>query len=230
MLRAAFLPFRTRGGSIASNTDDDFWTAAQTRGGWWSLPVERTSHSAAPARSSVAAPKQAPAAVATTEFSGSAADFPFHFLPVISQAFRDGSLANLPWLQELPDVLTTAMWSSWVEINPRTAERLGIQQGDLVEIASEHGSLGAPAVLSPGIAPDVVAMPVGQGHENFGRFASGRGANPLPILAPLAERETGSLAWAATRVKLSRAGGPEQARLVLFAGGMSGFPHKEEPR
>ena len=88
----------------------------------------------------------------------------------------------------------------------------------------------AAAILSPGIAPDMVAMPVGQGHENFGRFASGRGANPLSILAPLAERETGSLAWAATRVKIARVGGPEQAKLVLFSGGLSGFPHEEERR
>jgi hypothetical protein len=44
------------------------------------------------------------------------------------------------------------------------------------------------------------------------------------------EHNTGSLAWAATRVKLTRVGGPEQAKLVLFAGGMSGFPHEEESR
>ena len=127
-------------------------------------------------------------------------------------------------------MLTSAMWSSWVEMNPKTGERLGIGQGDLVEIASPQGSVRAAAILSPGIAPDMVAMPVGQGHENFTRFASGRGVNPLSILAPLTETETGSLAWAATRVKLTRAGGPEHARLVLFAGGMSGFPHEEERR
>ena len=172
--------------------------------------------------------KHAPMAMAAPEFAGAAGDFPFYFLPYVSQSFGDGSLAHLPWLQELPDVLTSAMWSSWVEINPKTGERLGIQQGDLVEIASQQGSVRAPAVLSPGIAPDMVAMPVGQGHENFSRFASGRGANPLSILAPLTEHETGSLAWAATRVKLARAGGPEQAKLMLFAGGMSGFPHEEE--
>jgi hypothetical protein len=76
----------------------------------------------------------------------------------------------------------------------------------------------------------MLAMPVGQGHTNFGRFASGRGANPLSILAPLTEEKTGSLAWAATRVKLKRVGGPEEARLILFAGGMSGFPHEEDRR
>jgi molybdopterin-containing oxidoreductase family iron-sulfur binding subunit len=119
------------------------------------------------------------------------------------------------------------MWSTWVEINPKTAERLKIRQGDLVEIGSQHGSLQAPALVSPGIAPDVVAMPVGQGHKNFGRYASHRGSNPLSILAPLAEPATGSLAWAATRVKITRVG---EGKLILFAGGMSRFPHETEPR
>ncbi len=226
MLRAAFVPLRTRGGSIDAKTDDDFWDAAQTQGGWWGA----SSPAHTPPPSSSPAVKPAPMAAAEPEFAGSAADFPFYFLPYPSQSFGDGSLAHLPWLQELPDVLTSAMWSSWVEINPKTAEQQGIKPGDLVEIASQQGSLRAAAVLSPGIAPDMVAMPVGQGHENFGRFASGRGANPLGLLAPLAEHATGSLAWAATRVKITRAGGPEQAKLILFAGGMSGFPHEENHR
>ena len=224
MLRAAFVPLRTRGGSIDAKTDDDFWDAAQTQGGWWS------GSSAAAPSSPLVAPQHAPMAMAEPQFAGAAGDFPFYFLPYASQQFGDGSLAHLPWLQEMPDVLTSAMWSSWVEMNPKTGERLGIGHGDLVEIASPQGSVRAAAVLSPGIAPDMVAMPVGQGHENFTRFASGRGANPLSILAPLTETETGSLAWAATRVKVTRVGGPEQARLILFAGGMSGFPHEEERR
>jgi len=233
MLRAAFVPLRARSGSINTKTDDEFWETVQEQGGWWSVPSTGPTagaRSAASTSSPVAAARHAPRALAAPEFAGAAGDFPFYFLPYVSQSFGDGSLAHLPWLQELPDVLTTAMWSSWVEINPKTGERLGIRHGDLVEITSQQGSVRAPAVLSPGIAPDMVAMPVGQGHENFSRFASGRGANPLSILAPLAEHETGSLAWAATRVKLARAGGPEQAKLVLFAGGMSGFPHEEEPR
>ena len=38
MLRAAFVPLRTRAGSIDAKTEDDFWDAAQTQGGWWSAP------------------------------------------------------------------------------------------------------------------------------------------------------------------------------------------------
>ena len=164
-----------------------------------------------------AAVPPAPTAWHAPVLDGNAAEYPFHFLPFASQAFLDGSLAHLPWLQELPDPLTTAMWSSWVEINARTAEQLGIAAGDLVEIASTAGSLRAPVVISPGIGPNAVAMPVGQGHETFTRYASGRGANPLAILAPVAEPATGQLAWAATRVKITKVADADGS-LILFAG------------
>lgn len=179
-----------------------------------------------------APPAQEPAAVGTAgvagpvplsvawtspQLDGAASEYPFHFLPYASQALLDGSLAHLPWLQELPDPLTTAMWSSWVEINLHAAERLGIADGDIVEIASAHGTLRSPVVISPGIGPEVVAMPVGQGHEHFTRYASGRGANPLAILAPVVEPTTGQLAWAATRVKVTKVGEADGS-LILFAG------------
>ncbi len=149
------------------------------------------------------------------EFAGDEREFPFHLLPYPSLFLYDGSLAHLPWMQEAPDPLSTAMWGSWVEINPRTAVKLGIQQGDLVEVTSAQGSFRAPALLYPGIRPDTLGVPFGQGHENYTRYASHRGANPFSILAPLTEPETGSLAWAATRVKIARVG---KGKLVLFGG------------
>ena len=171
--------------------------------------------------------RRSPAAYSEPRFEGDAATYPFHFLPYESVAFGDGSAAHLPWLQELPDPLTSAMWSSWVELNPQTAAKLGVRDGDVMEIASPQGSLRAPAVIFPGIAPDVVAMPVGQGHDTFTRYASKRGANPIAILAPATEPETGALAWAATRVKLARVGGPDGS-LIMFAGEIREHPHGHE--
>ena len=149
-------------------------------------------------------------------FDGDASQYPFHFLPYESQQFGNGSAAHLPWLQEMPDPMTSAMWSSWVELNPKTAERLGIALGDIVEVASSVGALRAPAFLNPGLAPDIIAMPVGQGHATYTRYASGRGVNPVELLAPVTHAETGTLAWAATRVKVARVGEPD-GTLVLFS-------------
>ena len=198
---------------LPSTSDFDAWTDAQEKGGWWgTLPARLTAPASAPAT-------RTPMAFVEPRFDGDASQYPFNFLPYASNAFLDGSLAHLPWLQEMPDPLTSAMWSSWIEINPTTAARLGIALGDVVEVASAHGTLRTAALVSPGIAPDLVAMPVGQGHQSFTRYASGRGENPIELLAPLTEPETGSLAWAATRVRITRVGGPD-GRLILFAGGM----------
>jgi anaerobic selenocysteine-containing dehydrogenase len=160
----------------------------------------------------------------TAAFDGEPGQYPFYFLPFSSQAFLDGSTAHLPWLQEMPDPMSTAMWSTWVEINPQTASKLGIGDADMVEIASAHGSIHAPALISPGIAPDVIAMPTGQGHETFTRYASGRGSNPVKVLAPVVEPETGALAWAATRVKVTRIGEPK-GELIRYGGALREFEH-----
>jgi len=36
--------------------------------------------------------------------------YPFHLIPAVSASLRDGRPANLPWLQESPDPLTTVVW------------------------------------------------------------------------------------------------------------------------
>jgi anaerobic selenocysteine-containing dehydrogenase len=167
------------------------------------------------------APKGAPLrSVEYTDpvFDGDAAQYPYHFLPFASQALYDGSLAHLPWLQEMPDPMSSAMWCSWVEINEIKAGELGIEMGDLIEVTSTQGSIRAHAFLNPGIAPDAVAMPVGQGHTNFTRYATDRGVNPIAILAPATVPETGTLAWSATRVKIAKVGGPDKDGLILFGG------------
>jgi anaerobic selenocysteine-containing dehydrogenase len=140
---------------------------------------------------------------APPRFAGDEKQFPLHLQVYPSTAFRDGRGAPLPWLQQLPDPMTTVVWDSWVEINPATAASLGISQGDLVEVTSPRGALRLPAVIYPGIRPDMVAIPLGQGHKGGGRYARDRGVNPLALLA-LNEGSEQHAAWNATRVRLAR--------------------------
>ena len=209
MLAASF-------GMLPSATADaDAWTDAQAKGMWsGALPAGLARQPGAATKASAGTH-----AFEAPRFDGDAAQYPFHLLPYPSIAFLDGSLAHLPWLQEMPDPLTSAMWSSWVEINPSTAEKLGLGDGDVVEVGSSQGTIRSAAVITPGIAPDIIAMPVGQGHRFFTRYASGRGANPMELVAGITESTTGALAWAATRVRISRVGPPD-GRLILFAGGI----------
>lgn len=132
-------------------------------------------------------------------------DFPLQLQIYPSPVFHDGRGAPLPWLQQLPDPMTTVVWGSWVEINPQTAARLGIAHGDLVEVRSAAGAMRLPAVLYPGIRPEVVASPVGQGHQGMGRYADGRGVNPT-VLSVAGKRSLTPVMPAVVPVSVRRLG------------------------
>jgi anaerobic selenocysteine-containing dehydrogenase len=205
---------------------DDGWTAAQKQSGWWGeLPRGASVTPGSPERN------PQPARFTAPTFNGDESTFPYQLLPYPSAAFVDGSTAHLPWLQELPDPITSAMWSSWIELNPKTAETLGIGTGDVVRVRSTAGSVQVPAFINPAIAPDIVAMPVGQGHTNYTRYASKRGQNPIELLADVTHAETGTVAWAATRVSLARTGDPDGSLIMFSARGqLRESPHEGETR
>ena len=141
---------------------------------------------------------------AKPDFIGNEKEFPLHLQVYPSTAFYDGRGASLPWLQQLPDPMTTVVWDSWVELNPKTAAELGISFGDLVEVISPQGSVRVPAVIYPGIRPDLAAIPLGQGHRDRGRYAKARGANALALVAVIMEGTKPQPAWNATRVRIKR--------------------------
>jgi anaerobic selenocysteine-containing dehydrogenase len=128
----------------------------------------------------------------------------FFFIPFVSPTLAEAG-ANKPWLQELADPTTTVMWNTWVEINPKTAEELGIEDDDVVRITSKAGSVEASVYKYPAIRPDTIAMPFGQGHTAYGQFAQGRGANPADLLGANFN-EAGDVVFAGTKVKLEKTG------------------------
>ena len=192
-------------GSVRAANDKLFWNTILQRGGWWDTNARGETHDPRSGQYSFPTAAQTP----STGGSGN-----FHLIPFETTGITDGSGADLPWLQATPDPITTATWQTWIEINLKKAEELGIKEGDVVEVTSEQGSIEALAYPHPGISPDVVAIPVGQGHKGGGRYSKDRGANVLSILSPVTESETGALAWAATRVNVRRTG--EWIRLPKF--------------
>ncbi len=133
-----------------------------------------------------------------------------------SIAHFDGRGANRPWLQELPDPMTHITWGNWVEIHPQSAEKLGIAEGSIVKISSSHGAVEAPAHLYEGIRTDTVALPIGQGHSDFGRYARGQGKNPVSLLSALGDEKPVNATEAAYAVRLEVV--PAHSRLASTAG------------
>jgi anaerobic selenocysteine-containing dehydrogenase len=125
--------------------------------------------------------------------------YTLHLYPSIT--LFDGRRANKSWLQEAPDPMTTVAWQTWIEIHPHTAAKLGVKDGDLVTVSSPAGAVEALVYVYPAILEGVVAMPVGRGHKQYGRFARGQGSNPIQLLAP----QSGD-ALAAVRVSIQPTG------------------------
>ena len=205
-------------GSFTAPEINAFSAYFQQHGGWW-----RDTELAAPAGGGVLAGElQLDAA----EFAG---EGEFFFLPYLSPTLGESG-ANKPWLQELADPTTTVMWSSWIEINPETAHELGITNDDIVKIVSEAGEVEAPVYLYPAIRPDVIAMPFGQGHTAYGRYAQGRGANPLNVLGAHFN-EAGDLSFAGMRVRVEKTGARKElarleSRIGVYGEGLGEGEHR----
>lgn len=193
-LRAAMLQNKAALGGSGMD-DDTFWNETLSKG-----IVKLAGTTAALSGKAGAAGLKLPAPAGEDE------QYPLHLIPGVNISLRDGRHTNQPWLQESPDPLTTIVWDSWVEIHPRKAAELHISEGDILEVTSRTGSIRAQAYLFPGIHPDAISIPLGQGHEALGRYAKGYGVNPFQIMDAVFDKETGELAMHETRVKVSKTG------------------------
>ena len=133
-----------------------------------------------------------------------------------SPSLYDGRGANKAWLQELPDPTTKVTWGTWIELHPDTAAKLGVKTGDPVKLTSESGSIEAPAYVWRGVRPDVVAVPLGNGHTSYGRFAKTVGVNALALLTPAQDAASGALAYFGTRVQAARGAAPLQLSMTQY--------------
>ncbi|MHB1006369.1 MAG: molybdopterin-containing oxidoreductase family protein [Chloroflexota bacterium] len=227
-------------GSVRGGSVGEVFTALLSKGGWWSDPstqVPNVDQGAVQGNLKYEDPR----------FDGDASTYPFYLQVYEPTALGEGRYAIVPWMQELPDPMTTVVWGSWVEMNPVTVQKMGLSEGDLVEIESPRGKVRAPIYAYPGIAPDVIAIPLGQGHTAYGRkpveqnqiieqtinhrgrnpqwiLETSRGANPMSILAPTLDSQAGALAYQATRVKVTKTG--VAARMVTIEGLSKKLPGK----
>jgi molybdopterin-containing oxidoreductase family iron-sulfur binding subunit len=189
---------------LASEDFESFWRDTLRRGGVWtefagSLTEEAAKREPKPSL----APQVFDFAFREARFEG-AGEFFLHLYP--SSRFYDGRGANRPWLQEIPDPVTNIVWDSWVELHPETARRLDVAEGDILLVESPVGRLEAPAYLYEGVRPDTVAIPIGQGHESYGRYAQGRGANAITLLPAAWDPVSQGQAWSCTKVQIAKTG------------------------
>lgn len=110
----------------------------------------------------------------------------------------DGTQANNPWLQELPDPITRASWDNYITLNPNDAAKFEIEisenanvkngrmqfDGDYVNITANGATLeNVPVFIQPGQAIGTVGLALGYGRTKGGKVCNKVGINAYPIYA-----------------------------------------------
>ena len=137
----------------------------------------------------------------------------------------DGRFANNGWLQELPKPLTNLTWDNALMLGPATADRLGLADGDLVEVTLGERSVRAPVMVVPGHAEGSATATLGYGRTRGAGTANGAGfnayalrASATPWIAPGARlRKTGRKYPLAVTREHHRMEGRDVARIGTLA-------------
>jgi molybdopterin-containing oxidoreductase family iron-sulfur binding subunit len=95
----------------------------------------------------------------------------------------DGRFANNGWLQELPDPMTKLTWGNAALLSPKTAQELGVADGDMVTVTVNGASATLPAIIAPGQAHNSVAITIGYGRKNVGHVGTGVGVDTTALRA-----------------------------------------------
>ncbi|MBI5707524.1 MAG: TAT-variant-translocated molybdopterin oxidoreductase [Armatimonadetes bacterium] len=104
---------------------------------------------------------------ATADLSGMPAARPIEgpevlFLP--DATIHDGRYGTCAWLQELPRPMTSVTWDNLVLVSPKTAEKLGVENQDLVSLEVNGKKVEGPIFLAYGQAEDQIVVHMGYGR------------------------------------------------------------------
>ena len=99
----------------------------------------------------------------------------------------DGRFCNNGWLQETPKPITKLTWDNAALLSPRLAERLGVQNEDVVELSYYDRTVHAPVWITPGQAENSVTLHLGYGRTTAGKVGSGQGVNAYALRTSFAQ-------------------------------------------
>ncbi|MEK6701146.1 MAG: 4Fe-4S dicluster domain-containing protein, partial [Planctomycetota bacterium] len=111
---------------------------------------------------------------------------------------QDGRFANVPWLQELPQIGTMVCWDNPALMSPKTAVKLGLwsenpksnrytedkwPKAEMAEITVSGRTLKIAVWILPGMADDTVILTYGYGRDVSGLVGDGVGFNTYTLRA-----------------------------------------------
>ncbi len=100
-----------------------------------------------------------------------------------SVSLRDGTCANNPWLQELPDPLSKVTWDNTANLSPELAGQMKLEEGSLVRVSKGATSVELPVHIQTGQHPECVSIALGYGRTRAGKVGNNIGANAYPLVS-----------------------------------------------
>lgn len=98
----------------------------------------------------------------------------------------NGSQANNPLLQELPDPITKAVWDHYITVSPKDASEIDFTESitKVATITVNGKSVKLPVLVQPGQTPKTIGLPLGYGRAKVvGKVAEKvGGANAYPLV------------------------------------------------
>jgi anaerobic selenocysteine-containing dehydrogenase len=101
-------------------------------------------------------------------------------------------------------ILLRIRGENWAEINTKDAERLGIHDGDRIEVASPQAAVTIKAKVRAGIRPGVVCVRHGHGFGHWQGIARGRGTHINPILGTNVNPISGGIGYNECKVRIRK--------------------------
>ena len=135
-------------------------------------------------------------------FIGEIEKYPLVLLPYQPLMVIENGSQNYPWAQEIYLPMHGIGWDTLVEINSETAKTLKLKNGQMVWVESPLQKIKARVKFSEGIHPRVVSIPLGQGHDSYGKWQKGIGVNPNEIIGVDYDSISGQAAFFNTRVRI----------------------------
>ena len=185
----------------------NYWTGKLGSADMWNKALQdgviEPAAEVAPAPATFSNAKLAEAAAKIATVKGGATEV-FLYEKV---SIGNGTQANNPWLQELPDPVSKVTWDNYAMIGPEMAKSLlnidvfdNQKQADgyevhpekpVIKITVNGRSVSLPALILPGLNASTIAIALGYGRqsakkeqsmERLGRSATGAGQNAYPLV------------------------------------------------
>ncbi len=123
--------------------------------------------------------------------SDKAAKYPFELVPHTIIRVSPGALPSTPFMIKSVDADILGKDALFVEVNPETAKKLGLADGDRARLSTATAQRTVRVRVTNRIMPGIIGIPKGFGRHGMSSYVSGKGINSNELITPIPDPFSG---------------------------------------